>query len=309
MKVLLTGAYQYSNEQICKIEQLGWEVIFIKNELTALDIPVDEFEAVVCNALFLYNDITKFKKLKMVQATSAGLERLPIEYMKENQILYYNAKDVYSIPMAEWAVMNVLEFYKNAYSFFEKQQNKKWEKDRTLQELTNKKVCIVGYGSVGREIAKRLSAFGAEITAVNRSEPDNKYIQKWNPLEQVDQVLSEADIIILSIALAEETKNLINQDRLNAMKQDSVLINISRGEILDQDVLLQLLKKGKFRGVALDVFKEEPLSESNELWELPQVIITPHNSFMGDKVRERMFNVIYHNLKSVGEQANGVLFG
>ena len=298
-QVLLTGAYQYTEEQIHLIEQLGWKVTFVKNELESLSIPVKEFDAVVCNGLFLYNDIEKFKKLKMVQATSAGLERLPIEYMEKHHILYYNAKGVYSIPMAEWAVMSILEIYKNSHSFFRKQQQKIWEKDRSLLELTDKKVCIIGYGSVGQEVTKRLAAFGTEITAVNRSRVDSPSIHMWVPLEQIDEVLPEADIIVLCIALTQETTRLLNEDRLMKMKAGSVLVNASRGAVIDGEALIRCLKRDRFRGVALDVFEEEPLPQDSQLWNEPRVIVTPHNSFVGDKVRERMFHLIYNNLKNM----------
>ena len=296
-KVLLTGAYQYTDEQIREIEELGWQVTFIKNELAMLDVPVEEYDAVVCNGLFLHNDIARFKNLKMVQVTSAGLERLPMEYMEKQHILYYNAKGVYSIPMAEWAVMSILEIYKNAYEFFRKQQKKKWEKDRTLLELTDKKVCIIGYGSVGQETAKRLSVFGTKITAVNRSPVNDTLIHRWVTLDQIDEVLLEADIVVLCIALTRETTRLFNEDRLMKMKAGSVLINISRGAVIDENALIRCLQENRFRGVALDVFEEEPLPGDSKLWDDPRVIITPHNSFVGDKVRERMFELIYNNLK------------
>lgn len=297
--VLLTGAYQYSEEQVHMIEELGCKVTFVKNELVSLNIEVEQFDAVVCNGLFLHNDIEKFKKLKMVQATSAGLERLPIEYMEKHHILYYSAKGVYSIPMAEWTVMSILEIYKNSYSFFRKQQQKMWEKDHSLLELTDKKVCIIGYGSVGREIAKRLVAFGTEITAVNRSRIDDKSISRWVSLDQIDKVLPEADIVVLCIALTRETKSLFNTNRLMKMKVGSVLVNVSRGDVIEEKALIRCLKKDRFRGVALDVFEEEPLQEDSELWDDPRVIITPHNSFVGDKIRKRMFSTIYGNIKKI----------
>lgn len=298
--VLLTGAYQYTEEQLCMIEKLGWKVTFVKNELEPIGVPADQFDAVVCNGLFLHNDIAEFKKLKIVQATSAGLDRLPVEYMEKHHIRCYNAKGVYSIPMAEWTVMSILEICKNAQSFFRKQQEHTWEKDRTLLELTGKKVCIVGYGDVGHETAKRLAAFGTETTAVNRSRvEENSVISRWLPLDRLDEALPEADIVILCIALTEETRGLLNADRLRLMKQGSILVNVARGALIDEKALISCLKEGKLRGAALDVFETEPLSAESELWEMPGVIIGPHNSFVGDNVSERMFSLIYRNLEKM----------
>lgn len=299
-QVLLTGSYQYTEEQIHMIEKLGWKVTFVKNELEPIGVPADQFDVVVCNGLFLHNDIAEFKKLKMVQATSAGLDRLPVEYMEKHHIRCYNAKGVYSIPMAEWTVMSILEICKNAHCFFKKQQEHEWEKDRTLLELTGKKVCIVGYGDVGHETAKRLAAFGTKTTAVNRSKvEENDVISRWLPLDRLDEALSEADIVILCIALTEETRGLLNADRLRLMKQGSILVNVARGPLIDEKELISCLKEGKLRGAALDVFETEPLPAESELWEMSGVIIGPHNSFVGDKVRERMFSLIYRNLEKM----------
>ena len=162
--------------------------------------------------------------------------------------------------------------------------------------MTDKIVCIIGYGSVGSEIAKRFAAFGAKNIAVNRSEVHDTNIQQWIPLEKIDEILPEADVIILCIALTEETRNLIEKTRLGKMKDGSVIVNCSRGSVIDEKALCQYLRQGKFRGVALDVFCQEPLLKQNELWREPRVIISPHNSFVGDKVKDRMYKVIYRNL-------------
>lgn len=296
-KILLTGAFQYSEEQLEIIENLGWEITFVQNELEEVDFPVDEFEAVVCNGLFLHNDIRKFKKLKLVQATSAGLERLPIKYMEENSISYFNAKGVYSIPMAEWAVMNILMLYKNMPVLFQKQKAHLWEKERNLLELTGKTVVIVGFGDVGQEIAKRIKPFGVKLIVVNRSEVEDALIDKWVPLGQLNQILPEADVVITSIALTKDTKHLLDGEQFSIMKKDSVLVNISRGAVINQKVLIEQLDCGWFRGVALDVFEEEPLSVENPLWDMERVIVTPHNSFVSDKTSGSMFEIIKKNLE------------
>ena len=299
-RVLLTGACQYTEEQFQRIRDLGWEITYVKNELEPVGIPVDGFDAVVCNGLFLHNDIRNFRNLKLVQATSAGLDRLPVEYVEKHHIRCCNAKGVYSIPMAEWAVMSILQICKNAHCFFKKQQEHRWEKDRSLLELTDKKVCLIGYGDVGQETAKRLAAFGTKITAVNRSKvEENDVISRWLPLDRLDEALPEADLVILCIALTEETRGLLNADRLRIMKQGSILVNVARGALIDEKALISCLKEGKLRGAALDVFETEPLPAESELWEMPGVIIGPHNSFVGDKVRERMFSLIYRNLEKM----------
>ena len=296
-KLLLTGAYSYSKEQLDKIEQLGWNITFVQNELEALDIDVREFDAVVCNNLFLYNNIKKFENLKIIQLTSAGTEKLPMDYVHKQKIEVFNAKGVYSIPMAEWAIMNILQLYKNAPGFYEKQKKRLWEKDRSLMELDGKNVVIIGYGDVGKEIAKRLKSFGVTIIALNRSKVKDANIDQWVPLGKMDSILGKADIVIVSLALTKETYHLIKQRQFYLMKKDSILVNLSRGDIICENDLINVLEHGWFRGVALDVFSQEPLNSQSPLWNYDRVIITPHNSFVSDRIKERLFTVIINNLK------------
>src|SRR5690554_6071574 len=109
MNILLTGAFNYSKEQFNDIESLGYKITFVQEEREELNIDVSKFEVVVCNSLFMYNDIKKFKNLKVIQLTSAGLDRVPLEYINQNNIKLFNASGVYSIPIAEWTVLKILE--------------------------------------------------------------------------------------------------------------------------------------------------------------------------------------------------------
>lgn len=297
MNLLVTGAWNHAKEYMEQIEQMGHTVCFLQYEKEELPCAYDWVEGVICNGLFLHHPIEKFSRLKYIQLTSAGFDRVPMDYVKQHEIKIYNARGVYSIPMAEWAVMSVLELYKNSYQFYKKRQQKIWEKDRTLLELTDKNVCIVGYGSVGQEIAKRLAGFGTKIIVVNRTRIEDDLVSQWVPLDKLDMILPEADIVILCIALTEETDKLLNRERLNKIKQESVIINVSRGAIIEERALIHCLQNGKIRGAALDVFEEEPLLPESELWGMENVLISPHNSFVGDKVKDRMFSVIWDNLK------------
>lgn len=296
-RLLLTGAYQYTKEQKQKLEYCGWEITFVQNELEEMKMPVETFEAVVCNNLFLYNDIKKFKNLKMIQLTSAGTEQVPMDYLMRHKIKIFNAKGVYSIPMAEWAIMNILQLYKNAPGFYEKQKKAVWEKDRSLIELYGKNAVIIGYGDVGKEIAKRLKGFGVTIAALNRSGVEDSNIDQWVPLDKMEFALQKADIIILSIALTKETYHLIGLRQFCLMKKNSVFVNLSRGDVVCEEDLIKVLNDGWFRGVALDVFSKEPLAKQSPLWQYDRVIITPHNSFVSDNIHDRLFKVILKNLK------------
>lgn len=299
MKLLLTGAFKYSKEQLNKIENLGFKIKFVQDERNALDFDVSSIEMVVCNSLFLYNDIREFSSLKVIQLVSSGLDRIPFNYINDNGIEVLNARGVYSIPMAEWVILKILEIYKKTTLFYKNQERHRWEKDRNLWELTDKTASIIGYGDVGNEVAKRLKAFGVNIIGVGRREIQSDYVDQSMLISELDKALAKSDIVILTLPLNDKTKHLINKNRMDIMKNNAVLINVARGGIIDETALVEILSKGKFLGVALDVFNEEPLDESNPLWSLPRVIITPHNSFVSDKVNERMFRLIFENLSKV----------
>lgn len=299
MDMLLTGAFKYSKEQLNNIENLGYRIKFVQDERIALDFDVSSIDVVVCNSLFLYNDIRAFSSLKVIQLVSSGLDRIPLNYISDNGIKVLNARGVYSIPMAEWVILKILEIYKKTILFYKNQERHRWEKHRDLWELTDKTASIIGYGDVGNEVAKRLKAFGVNIIGVGRREIQSDYVDESMLISELDIALAKSDIVILTLPLNDKTKHLINKNKLDIMKNNAVLINVARGGIIDETALLEILSKGKFLGVALDVFNEEPLDESNPLWSLPSVIITPHNSFVSDKVNERMFRLIFENLSKV----------
>lgn len=123
MKILLTGAYKYTEGQLSRLKALGADFLYVEDEREELSFDVSAVDAVVCNGLFLYNDIKKFKNLKFIQLTSAGLDRVPAEYIKSKNISLFNARGVYSVPMAEFAVLGTLLIYKK--SFFSSAKIKK----------------------------------------------------------------------------------------------------------------------------------------------------------------------------------------
>lgn len=294
-KIMLTGAFQYNLEQLKKIESLGYEIIIVQDERVSLDIDVSEIDSVVCNSLFLHNDIKNFESLKCIQLTSAGLDRVPLDYIKEKGIQLFNARGIYSIPMAEWAILKILEVYKKSKIFYKNQEQHEWDKQRDILELTEKTASIIGFGSIGTEIAKRLKAFGVSVIGVGRCKVESDYLDEYLFVNDIEKALKKADIVILTLPLTDETKHLINKRKISIMKESTVLVNISRGGIIDETALIEALKRDKFLGVALDVFEEEPLVES-PLWNFENVIITPHNSFVSDKVNERLFDLMIENL-------------
>lgn len=298
MRLLITGAWQEAEKYISLIEEQGHSVVFMPQEKEALPCAYSQAEGVICNGLFLYHDIRRFVNLKYIQLTSAGLDRVPQDYIKENHIALYNARGVYSIPMAEHAVAAVLSFFRNTAAFLENQSKHIWQKQRELRELCGSNVCVIGCGSVGTECAKRFSAFGCEVVGVDAQPVHNRAFGMIYSTKDIFSVIAGADVIVLTLPLNEQTQGLVNEAFLSRLKQGCVIVNISRGKIIDTDALLRALSKQTICA-ALDVFEDEPLSADSPLWDMKNVIVTPHNSFVGDGNGERLSACIIGNLKDL----------
>lgn len=297
MNLLITGAWQEAKNYISEIEDMGHKVVFLQYEKDNFTCDYEWVEGVICNGLFLHHSIEKFINLKYIQLTSAGYDRVPMEYVYEHNIKINNARGVYSIPMAEFAIAGVLQIYKHMNSFAENQKAALWNKERNLQELFGKTVCIVGCGSVGTECAKRFKAFGCNVVGVDIVTRKDENYGKIELIDNIDEVLAYSDIVVLTVPLTERTFHIMNKDRFEKMKKESVLVNIARGAVVDTAALIEALDNKKLVGAILDVFEEEPLDEKNRLWSMKNVIVTPHNSFVGDGNGERLSNVIIDSLK------------
>ena len=291
MKILITGAFPITREEITELENAGHELFFQQQERDQTEHP-ENYDAVVCNALFLYNPIESFSSLKLIQLTSAGLDRVPLAYIRSHGIELYNASGVYSIPMAEFAVGGILQLYKGSRAFCDSQREHRWAKQRDLRELNGKTVCIVGTGDVGCEMAKRLKAFGCHVIGVNRTARAVQGFDEHYPLAELGSAASRADILICSLALTDETRGLIGKELFAGLPDGAVFVNVSRGALADESSLIEWLRSERSFGAVLDVFENEPLPEDSPLWDMDKVILTPHNSFVGEGNHNRLTKVI-----------------
>lgn len=292
MNLLVTGAWNGAEEHIPALEEMGHAVVFLQQERDDLPCDAAWVEGVVGNALFFHHPIESFPKLRFIQLTSAGYDRVPMDYVREHDIEIHNARGVYSVPMAEFAVGGVLQLYKQAAFFRENQKAHRWEKHRGLRELSGRTVCIVGCGSVGTECAKRFQAFGCRVVGVATRKRMQEGFDEVLPVEGLGKALPDADVVVLAVPLTETTTGLIDAGMLARMKQDAILVNIARGAVVDETALVIALRERRLGGAVLDVFEEEPLLSGSPLWEMENVIVTPHNSFAGEGNRDRLSAVI-----------------
>ncbi len=297
MNLLLTGAFKYTNEQIEYLKSLGNEIIFVQDEREKIDFDVSDIEGVICNGLFLYNKIEQFKSLKYIQLTSAGFDRVSLDYINEHKIKIYNARGVYSVPMAEFALTGILQLVKQSRFFYENQKQHLWEKSRTLGELSGKTAVIVGAGNIGTEVAKHLNAFDMTVVGVDICNDDKPYFYKVELLSQLDEYLKIADVVVLTLPLMDSTRGMFDKTKFELMKENLIFVNLARGPLVVENDLIDSLEQKRIGGAVLDVFDVEPLEKDSPLWDMENVILTPHNSFVGENNNKRMFDVIVENLE------------
>ncbi len=291
MKALFT--YSYGDEKMNSIRDLGYEVLYESERNIEYRDEYADVDALVCYNPFNKLDIKKMKSLKYIQLSSIGINQLPEDI--DPDILVGNNQGGYSIPIGEWTVFKMLEIYKDARYFYGKQKDHQWKMNTNLLELKDKKIGFIGTGTLAMETAKRLQGFGSEIIGFSQSGREKPFFDQTYTMNYMDQMVPELDIVVLAIPHTDKTYHLMSEKYIELMKAGSVLINISRGQVLDESALIR--HHEKFLGIALDVFETEPLPEDHPFWDLDNVYVTPHNCWISEMRNERRFEMIYENMK------------
>lgn len=213
MNLLLTGCFKYTETQFKELADLGFDIYYMESEkYGSLPLAPEAVDAVVCNFLFTAQPFCNFKSLKFIQLTSAGLDRVPVQEIQESGCLLYNARCVYSIPMAEWALFRVLERYKQGCFFKKEQDSRRWTKHRGLRELSGSRVAVVGAGNVGQEVARRFHAMGCKTIGFDIHTNPTDGFDEMQLTSSLLELVDSMDIVVVTAPLLPSTKNLISRD-------------------------------------------------------------------------------------------------
>ena len=245
------------------------------------------------------NVITRAPRLKWVQVMSAGVEGFLDTDMIASPVVLTNVSGIHATPISEFVLALMLMFVKQAPLSFQMKQEKQWRR-LTPTVLRSKTVGIVGLGSIGREVARLAQAFDMRVLATRRSAKEvgrARYVDIMLPQSQLRELLGESDFVVLAVPLTPETRKLIGEEELRSMKPTAYLINIARGGIVDEPVLIRALDEHWIAGAGLDVFATEPLPADSRLWELPNVILSPHISGAAEDYVLRATEIFLENLR------------
>lgn len=302
MKVLLT--IKLDQTQIKQMEDLGYEVLF-ENERTS-DFSGDYSEVSI---LMTYNAFPKLSPKKLpnlewIQLTSIGFDQVSEAF---NDYLITNNHGGYSPQIGEWVVGMILAMEKRLHRIYDNQLKKKWQPVMDLTSLKGKTILFIGTGTLAQESAKRLQGFDVTILGVNRSGRPVDYFDRTYPMTDLTAVLGQAEHVINCLPATPQTTHLIDQAFILAIKPGANLHNISRGRVVvEEDLIAHHDHLGM---IALDVFEQEPLPEGSPLWELPNIIISAHNSWVDEHTTDVRFQLFYDNLQryKAGERLRNII--
>jgi phosphoglycerate dehydrogenase-like enzyme len=254
--------------------------------------------------------------LKWVQLHSAGADHLLDTPLWQSDIPITNASGVHATTIGEYVIGSMLAHSRHFPRLFAHQQRAEWPENRWQkfvgQELRGKTLCVVGYGSIGREVARLASAFGMRVVAVKNNprwrrdrgfclpgagDPEGRIPETIYGPRQLDKALAQVDYVVVTVPSTPQTRPLIKDQALRTMPRHAYLVNVSRGDVLDQEALIAALRDARIGGAGLDVFDPEPLPAESPLWRMDNVIISPHISGFTPNYDDHAVTLFSQNLQ------------
>ena len=260
---------------------------------------------VVMNWSITPGQLAAAKKLRWIHSPAAAVHRLIIPELIASDVVVTSARDVHGPVVAEHVIALVLALAKRLKSAFRYQAEKRWAQELMAteepqpREVAGATLGMVGMGSIGSAVARLALALGMKVIVVRaRPTADNreKGIRTYGP-DGMETMLAEADFVVLAAPVTPQTTGLMNEQRIAAMKRDAYLINVSRGALIDEVALTAALRERKIAGAALDVFEHEPLPAESPLWELENLVVTPHTAGVTVNLWEHHFSLMSENLR------------
>ncbi len=237
--------------------------------------------------------------VRWLQASSAGIgqfvkrmgydERMP-------QTVFTTASGVHARPLAEFCMMAILMHYNRLLHILAEQQAHHWER-YAATDLEGRTLAVLGLGRIGREVARMARALGMRTVGTRARGGDDGSVDRFYAPEDLHAMLGEADVVVVIVPHTPDTEQLIDGAALTAMRPGAFFINIARGMVVDEPALIAALQSGHLGGAALDVFAEEPLPPTSPLWDMPNVLVSPHSASTSDRENERITDLFCANLR------------
>jgi glyoxylate/hydroxypyruvate reductase A len=240
-------------------------------------------------------------RLRWIQATSAGVGRLAQRVgLTSSDVAVTTASGVHARPLAEFALLAMLMVGKDVLRLGHEQREHRWERFAG-EEVAGKTVCVVGLGKIGREVARLARALDARTIGTVRElgdrRPDDLDVERVVATEELDELLPDADVLVLAVPHTPLTHRLIDARRLALLKPGALVVNVARGDVVDEAALIDALRSGHVRAAVLDVFEREPLPADSALWDLPNVFVSPHSASTVAAENGRIVDLFRENIR------------
>jgi phosphoglycerate dehydrogenase-like enzyme len=244
-------------------------------------------------------DISLMPQVKWLHSFSAGVDKILSPKVAQSKVILTNSSGVHATPIAETILAYCLMFARGFIDTIREQRQKQWNKNYNSAELRDSTMLVVGLGAIGMETARIANAFGMHVIATARTKKKKPaFIARFETSEKLDDFLPLADYIIITLPHTKDTHHLFDKQKFALMKKSAVVINIGRGGIIKESDLIEALRQKSIAGAGLDVFEKEPLPADSPLWDMPNVIITPHHSGLSLRYMDRAVDVFCENLKA-----------
>ncbi|MFT7685253.1 MAG: phosphoglycerate dehydrogenase-like enzyme [Candidatus Azotimanducaceae bacterium] len=285
---------------ISKDSEIEHEGQLVESSLEPLDIHLAWFNRDLIEqdtSRIFATSVLKSPSLEWVQSLAAGFDNPFFKMLGKKGIRLSNS-DAQAPAIAEYVIASVMHRFHGFEERREYQLNKQWTPN-DFKEISNSNWLIVGFGNIGSRVGVGVEALGANVTGVKRQAVD-KFAgsKKIICYEDIPQCLEDQDVVVLSCALTDETRDMVNENFLSQMKEGAILVNIGRGDLVDEDALLASLDRSHLDFAILDVFRTEPLPEESPMWEHNRVLVTPHSSNRGSGTNVRGDELFLHNLRA-----------
>lgn len=317
MKIISTVALQPAHRAAISSAVAGAEIV---DRQCRTPEEISELVSAGCDVLLTFrmpNDVTdRARGLKWIQLLSAGADHALAGPLKASTIPVTTASGIHATPIAEYTLASMLSYAHRIHLAIRAQVRHEWMRSgrfmASVDEIRGLTLGIIGYGSIGRETARLGQAFGMKVLALKRDpavrtdpgwcpaglgDPAGRIPERFFGPGQREEILRESDYVSVTLPLTEYTRKFIGVREFSAMKPSAYLVNIGRGEVIDEHAMADALTTGRIGGAGLDVFEHEPLHASSPLWELENVILTPHISGANRGYMDKACELFTENLK------------
>lgn len=287
------------DEHIAKIKEMDRDIeVVAVSDSQEIARHIADADILACSPRD-FPPIENAKNLTWVHSFSAGVDRILTPKVKNSDIILSNSSGIHATPIAEHIIGFMLLFTRKFFDTFRKQQQKVWARNEDLTELRDKNVLILGLGRIGTEAARLASCFGARIRAIDIATKEKpEFVEELKTPDSLNALLPQADFVVLCLPYSKENYHFFDMEKMKQMKPSAVLINIGRGGVTHEQELIAALQDKTIAGAGLDVTEEEPLPPDSPLWDMKNVVLTPHHSGLSEKYMDRAIDSFCLNLRA-----------